>query len=521
MYLFERAYVDYVGYLRAFLAYVKRVSRAIWQWFWNGLGSIIKDIMLKVAVVASGVTFGVMYVSYERSHGRSFGVETLLAFLLIAAYVSLLMWGWKAPVHIMARAASGSCASGTVSVLGSVSFAAAIVIFMVYLAVLVFLTALSFLVFLPMRLGQEVYLLYRQIAYECPHDCPTKGKKLPIHICECGQEYRDLKPSFYGIFHHKCRHADGKYVKLPTMDMLGRYKLQRKCADCGGYLIRSPYGPSRPFSVAAIGPVNVGKTMFLRQAMRPLCTRINSADGYKAQIIDEEKLKPDFEALDRGITLPKTVRAGDATAMAIKAPKRRGQKIVLQLYDFPGEDFQTMERFARKQALQRVEGIVLLVDPFSFPSLSGHAKRLSETLKPVETALTTIVGNMVRLLMLKGVPSRAGKFAIPLAVVLSKADALPTGDFPYLGNLYSSNGKHAQADALSARCQEALDKLGGGNAIRALQQNFSTVRYFACTAQGRMYDLKDPRPFVPAGVVEPFTWMLRVGGVEPAAASAK
>jgi len=92
-------------------------------------------------------------------------------------------------------------------------------------------------------------------------------------------------------------------------------------------------------------------------------------------------------------------------------------------------------------------------------------------------------------------------------VVLSKADAFPERDQPFLSGLCPQNGHRPDA-ALSARCREALARLGEGASLRALEQKFTRLRFFACTALGRMPDPRNLRPFESRGVAEPLLWLL-------------
>jgi hypothetical protein len=98
------------------------------------------------------------------------------------------------------------------------------------------------------------------------------------------------------------------------------------------------------------------------------------------------------------------------------------------------------------------------------------------------------------------------KCQVPLAVVLNKTDALPAKEHPFLADLVSSD------DGAHDRCRQALERLGEGRSIRALEQKFETVRYFACSALGRMPDPRDHSPFRGSGAIEPFLWLLNLDG---------
>lgn len=503
MYLFERAYVDYGARLRNFSRWLMRRCAALWRWFWRGLGATLIEWLLRLMIVASAVAMAALYVNYEKSHGRPFSATTFGVICVIVVYALVLLFGWKAPVHFLARVVSGASAAGLMLALSIGAIAVAALIFTVYLAVLFTLTALSLLIFLPVRAGQELWLLYRRIAYRCPYDdCSYSG--LPVHICDCGAQYDDLLPSFYGIFYHKCRHANG-YVKLPTMDILGRSKLLRLCGSCRNPLIHSSLGELPEWPIAIVGGSNAGKTLFLMQATREAQKRFSEIPGSKVRIesvAKEWNYHEQMELLDRGQVVGKT--AGNVTlAMAVRIPK--GRQYLLYLFDKPGERFASREHAGRMQALRHLKGIVLLVDPFSLPALEEQGRRLG-VLKPSEDPFGHIVHTLiwgVRAMLLER-PEDICR--APLAVVLSKADALPTRDFPFLDGLFPGDGR--VDPTTSARCREALNKLGAGASVRELEMKFSNVRYFACTALGRLPDFRNASPFQPKGVVEPLMWLL-------------
>ncbi len=514
MYLFERAYRDYASRLVQFNRSLWRHCGTIWKWFWDGPGANVLEVVLRVGVVISGIVVGVLYVSYERRQGRGISLGAVLAFCLIAGYVSVLMWGWKAPVHFAARLTSAACAAGAVALLivGAVTFAS--VVFTAYLIVLFLLTALSFIVFVPMRALHWLWLLWRRITYECPYDnCSYQG--LPVHICGCGKEYDDLRPSFYGIFHHVCDHGNEK-VKLPTMDFLGRSRLLRRCAHCGSYLIHSSIGELSERPVFMAGGPSAGKSAFLFQAMHQLSERLNALPGSRVCIDSEEQgrlINDELTRLGRGEVPAKTIVGGNVHAygLAVRLREPRRLRCLLYLFDPPGEDFTSMRRLGSKRVMQHLGGIVLLVDPFCTPKLAEHARHVGREMKVSNVPLGDVVGELMgaaRQWLLSG---SSQKSQVPLAIVLAKADALPEDDCPFLANLCPTNGS-ADPDADSDRCREALIQLGEGHSLRVLEQRFTNVRYFACSALGRTPTPGDTTPFRAAGVTEPLLWMLGLNG---------
>jgi Double-GTPase 2 len=507
MYLFERAYREYAVRLRGLSSRLLKVCGDLWQWFWRGPGARVMEVLLQILVVASAIAMAVMYIQYEQAQGRSFSGGTVAVIVIILIYVTVLLWGWKSPVHFGARVVSSAAAAGSVLVLALLAIAIAGSGFLAYLAVLTSLTALSFILFLPMRGAHMVWLLRRRISYQCPYDdCPYNG--MPIHLCECGERYRDLQPSFYGIFHHKCRHPD-RELRLATMDWWGRNKLPRLCGGCERPLIHSSLGELPEWPIAIVGGASAGKTVFLLQATRRLREQLSAQPGCVVRIdaADQERdYQEKIEQLERGQVVAKT--AGDvmqAFGLSVRAPK--GLRCLLYLFDKPGEDFATMQRFGRMQVVQHVKGLVLLVDPFSLPALTEYAQRLGAGLKASEEPFSKIVHNLINSVNLMLLRRPEDKCDVPVAIVLSKADALPTSDYPFLKDLYQGDGLLVD-EVSNTRCREALNKLGASSSVRELEMKFSRLRYFSCSALGRLPELRDTKPFQPRGVTEPLLWLL-------------
>lgn len=145
------------------------------------------------------------------------------------------------------------------------------------------------------------------------------------------------------------------------------------------------------------------------------------------------------------------------------------------------------------------------MDPFSLPGLEEYASLAGQP-KPSEVPFHAIASNLVHAVELMVRAGRHGMCDVPLAVVLTKTDALPANVYPFLGALRRPDPR--DSDALHSLCREALCQLGGDASVRMLEQKFENVRYFACTATGRMPALRDASSFQPAGVEQPVLWLL-------------
>ncbi len=509
MYLFERAYVDYVSWLRRFSARLWRLCQDVWYWFWQGGGATAIEWILRLVVAATAVGLTILYIRYELDHGRSYSFSMAGNVLVIAVFAFMILWGWKAVVHFVARITSGLLASGVILCFTALALLAAILVFVPYLLALLALTLLSFAAFVPMRLAHSFWLLRRRITYRCPYDdCSYSG--LPIHLCPAGHRYDDLQPSFYGIFYHICQHADGAKVRLPTMDFLGRNKLERLCGSCQRPLIFSTIGELAEQPVAIIGGPGAGKTIFIRQAVRQLQVEIKTMPNGVFQIeaaAQRQQVENDLRLLDKGQVLAKT--AGDVMqALGITIRISRKQQFLLYLFDAPGEHFLAMDQFARKQVLQHMKGIILLVDPFSLPALMESDGRFD--FSPAAFSFHRIVEVLIAGVNQMILARPTDQCAIPLAIVLSKADALPVKEYPFLQEL-CPNGQFSRDNG---RIRQALNDLGGNRSIHALERKFTNIHYFVATALGRPPDHLDVTPFRPVGVTDPFLWLLGAGMVE-------
>jgi len=96
-------------------------------------------------------------------------------------------------------------------------------------------------------------------------------------------------------------------------------------------------------------------------------------------------------------------------------------------------------------------------------------------------------------------PRSASLRAVPVAVVLSKTDALSIGIPPAQDSLQPD-------DPASGKIRQWLIDHGEGNLVRSIEHDFPRVRYFSCSALGHLPD--GTRAFRPAGILPPLQWAL-------------
>lgn len=161
------------------------------------------------------------------------------------------------------------------------------------------------------------------------------------------------------------------------------------------------------------------------------------------------------------------------------------------------------------------------MDPMSIPDL---ASELEEGLSATDAAVSgrsnpdDVLASLIEKVKSVAKPDRQGRFTMPLAVVLSKAD-LPGLD-EKIGQAacdayLAANPECPVADAQDAVLRDVLLEYGMGNFLTSLKASFRSYRFFAASAVGheRLAGAYDPK-----GVVEPFAWI--AGQADPTFATA-
>ncbi len=351
------------------------------------------------------------------------------------------------------------------------------------------LIPLSFL-FVVTRMVQAL----KGIFHTCPNSrCAYRG--LPGYVCEkCGASNPKLWPNLYGLFKHNCVQCE---TLLPTLDILGRNKLSRRCgnSECAVPLTGRHAGKVRERLVAIVGGVSSGKTNYLLMTVNAIIEGAGKTkQGYVGELDDpgqEEQYREEFQYLSEGVVAAKTAEIVSAFLLYIKRPK----KFQLYLYDAPGEEFASIGGMSQQHYIPLLEGIVLLVDPLCFSAVREKMGDFSEDVSSLkETVDSMLVNALARFQVTSG-----KKIPLRIAVVISKADMLPVQE---------KIGDIRQQPIPSSNCRQAICDWGSDMEVFKIEQRFEQVEYFACTALGRESSLQDKTPFKAAGVLEPIQWVL-------------
>lgn len=345
----------------------------------------------------------------------------------------------------------------------------------------------------------RMWLLWRRIFYTCPNrECSYRG--LPIHVCPtCGKSHNKLWPNIYGLLYHYCDCG----TKLTTLDLLGRKRLTRLCAACKIQLT-DKIGELPEKLVALVGGPSVGKTNFLLMSTQRLLngkrnlTGKTGNNGMKAELIvpaQIQELTRGIENLEKGIPPGKTQRAHTMAYLLRMACQ--SQKSLLYYYDAAGEEYSTINRAGRHENIKHLDGLILLVDPFSLEGLNNRVREEEAGLRASQTPWGDVVTSTIA--TLRCMPSRKRHQSIPLAVVITKADAQSVQEM--LGDIK----KRLPG---SEQCEKALVRWGARNSVELLRQHFDTLRFFACSALGRSPGSDNGKPFMDYGIMEPLQWIL-------------
>lgn len=387
--------------------------------------------------------------------------------------------------------------------LGAVAF--------VHLVMLTCVTVVYFCAFSAVFLAEYTYLHMRRFLTVCPV-CHEKTL-LPIYICDsCGEEHRTLAPNQYGTLYHRCICSR----RLPATFFLNRSRLQAKCQHCLHPLTRI-YIESDKICIPLIGGPSVGKTVLMSAMLHSFITRGAGHLGFAAELegtYSQDALNALIKKMESGVVPSKTLETVPRTFSLALRREAEESPYLLHMYDASGESYLRQTNLRGLRFQEYLDGALFLVDPFSFTTVRERFKNRIESLldriQPSMADPVTIFDQYVyHLESTYGMP-KTGKSSVPLAVIITKIDAL--GLYKYIGEPAVSNYMRMNPALSRNEISQKIIRsfFLEANEQRLLQRfdtRFSKVRFFACSALGRMPD-KSQKPFVPFMVLEPLLWLL-------------
>lgn len=350
-----------------------------------------------------------------------------------------------------------------------------------------------------LRLVEAARRRIRRTAYECPHD--HERFSLPVYVCPgCGAEHRQLVPGRWGIFRRECA---CEQVALPTTVIGGRQRVPQRCPS--GHPMSGLIGYAETLRIALIAGPRAGKTTYLAGAMLEF-EAMASEKRLAVDVLEESSgAYRDVVGRLRSGRLPEKTQISGNPALVTEV-QGDDRSRVLYAYDVAGESYQSSDDVRSLRFLEVPSGLILLVDPFSIPRVAEEHR---EELEAAQDAVRPSPEEPVRVLertVAALVEGGADPTEIPVAVAIGKTDAF---------------GIRAEIEALRPTAGDEapkawLEAKGAGNFVRAVEGEFKQVRWFACSALGRIPGGQDQRPFEPEGATAPLLWLLAKRGVVPA-----
>ena len=279
-----------------------------------------------------------------------------------------------------------------------------------------------------MRVLEVVMLRLRSITLECPA-CHRKATA-PAYLCpHCPPAaralHRRLVPGLHGVFFRICRCGD----RLPTLLVGKKYLLEAFCQHCNAALpVNALTAPT--LHIPVVAGRQAGKTVFMTAAVAGLERRSGDGSGASGFAFADPGSLPAYvrarDALRHASfsEIGATVAVASAPAFNIYLGTRRSRRL-MYLYDAAGERFEQESGIETLRYLEHAGGVVVIVDPFSFPDLRRSTE--PAILSDVRYSLVDVDEVVSR--FAEGLRRTAGTRAdrrldARAAVVLTKRDAL-------------------------------------------------------------------------------------------------
>ena len=160
--------------------------------------------------------------------------------------------------------------------------------------------------------------------------------------------------------------------------------------------------------------------------------------------------------------------------MKIEVPGVRVPKLLF-MYDAAGETFSTDAYTGLQAYYKYVRGIIFVVDPCAISVYSRHHQSeiapIRDSLGPSDLDIEEVCNRMLRAVEMYRVERISGRYAVPLAVVMTKVDALELEDevgIPAVQRLLANAPSTiTQEDAINELVQSFFRKHGLRNFIKS------------------------------------------------------
>lgn len=433
--------------------------------------------------------------------------------------IGLLIFGlvFASIIGLLAHASAASVLVIFLIAAASLSALAAILTWLLlgllFLATVVITTTLYSVVF-NIRASQRVVSGVSGVFYSCPM-CNERGN-LPAYECSCGHLCPDLYPSNYGIFHHICVQCE---KPIPTLGILGRSRLAKRCAKCASVLNYSEDKRERHF--AFVGGQSSGKSTLLVCALWQLLEQYFPLVDIKYRFpypADLQALRADVMRLRNGDLLLKTRNLRPRAFSVVVSPPDSRESL-LHIYDAAGEVFTNPDNLSSHHKLHSfVDGIVLVVDPFSDEGATRKdidplSKLELSQINPCPVPTLELLNHLILFLENARGVTRQKMISIPIAVVLTKLDARKLAEKFYIPLHHprpnmTTDEILATLSSRSDMVRMVLLSWGFHGFIDLLEARFDNILYSGASALGRMPSSDRKHPFRPISAADSLIWLL-------------
>lgn len=326
------------------------------------------------------------------------------------------------------------------------------------------------------------------------HACPSCHRQfqLPVYRCpSCGAVHDDLLPGSLGILKRRC---SCDRAEIPTLRATGRADVPAQCPHCEASLHGS-IGGLRNVRIPIAGGTGAGKTTLCVGALESLAQLEENGQVRVRLRSDSAPLFANMVSDFGQAVVPAPTGRNAPAVLAEIAPESGRRGALLFAYDVAGELFNNLDELREQSMFSGFEGAVMIVDPFSLDSIRTQFPAEVEAAKSSANATDTrpedVYQRMVEALTEMGAPV----YSLPLAIVVTKIDALPTD---------------ASLD-VAENVEDWLGEFGAGNLLLTATQDFGKVKCFASSALGGLPG--EVQSFKPKGSLAPFAWLMEQRGV--------
>jgi hypothetical protein len=309
---------------------------------------------------------------------------------------------------------------------------------------------------------------------------------------------------------------------VPPRTDTGHIASEKICPKCNSKLPRTA-GEQTDLIIGLVGAVAAGKSHYIATLVRRLGEDLYGPFGAALSGLTDEtthRYRVEFQEplYEMGQEVRKTGSNPPPLLYELSFEGKHVRRVTLSLYDADGSDFNAMDSVVDYASYLRLAaGVLLLIDPLQIPIVrqlvAGKAKlpKLDSRVDPA-----VIIGNLIGFLANNQLLNNHGKFDTPVAVVLTKCDALldaglikPHTTWANFDRRHQDYYDLAMHEGMSGMFEELVQTWSPG-AYSQIKVNFSRHAFFGVSATGCSSDEKLHFPLIaPRRVEDPLLWLLQ------------